>query len=220
MKLTAKPKKTLTNLAYDAIRTAICDGSLPPGTPLSENDLSRQMGMSRTPVREALRILESQDFVEIRDGLATFVKTLSEWEVRDLFEIRKELEVLAASTALNYITEQEICAMEEEFKKFLHLRKTGSNIDYAEFASVDSKLHVFIVDHCQNKYVKKFMRSIMDDIQRCQLMSASCLGDLEESTTQHLEILDLLKKKDLESLSQKLRDHVDWSLKCVLYRGN
>ena len=60
----------------------------------------------------------------------------------------------------------------------------------------------------------------MDDIQRCQLMSASCLGDLEESTMQHLEILDLLKKKDLEALEQKLRDHVDWSLKCVLYRGN
>ncbi len=215
VKLQATTKQSLTSRAYESIHTAICNGSLPAGCLLSENDLSRQLNMSRTPIREALRILESQDFVEIRDGLGTFVKTLSDWEIRDLYQIRGSLEPLAASTAIYHIKKQDIDALEAEFNALLARHANGEQIDFQEFSQVDAKLHQLISDNCQNKYVCRFMASIMDNIQRCQVLSATFLDDLEESTKQHLVLLQCIRDKDQAALEVKMKEHLAWSLSCL-----
>lgn len=215
-KLTANPRPSLTNQAYAMIHTAICDGTFPPGMPLSENHLARQLNMSRTPVREALHVLESQDFVEIRDGLGTFVKALTLREIRDLFQIRISLEVMACTTALDHIPDTQIDALEKEFLSLLEREKNGVHITMEEFVEIDDKLHHLIVDYCQNNYVKKFMHSIMANVKRCQLLSASFIDDVEESTTQHLQILHCIRQRDKEKMEEVLKDHIAWSLKCCV----
>lgn len=213
-KLSLNPRQSLTDQAYSMIHTAISDGTFPPGMLLSENHLARELKMSRTPVREALHVLESQDFVEIRDGLGTFVKTLTLRDLRDLFQIRLNLETLAISTAVDHISESEIDQLEEQFHILLDKNAKGERINLEEFAEVDSKLHDLMIDHCQNKYVKQFMQAIMANVKRCQLMSLTFLDDVEESTTQHLELLVLIRSREKEKLAEKLKEHIAWSLKC------
>lgn len=215
IKPTSVSKKSLTSHAYESIHLAICNGTLPAGSLLSENELSRQLEMSRTPIREALRILESQDFVEIRDGLGTFVKTLNDWEIRDLYQIRASLETLAATTAIDHIRASDIDQLEAEFLHLLERHAQGIHIEFSEFVEIDAKLHYLIIDNCRNKYVKSFMGSIMDNVKRCQLLSASYLDDLETSTKQHLNLLQIIRTKDCDALSQEMRRHLDWAMRAV-----
>ncbi len=215
MRVTVNQKQTMTDIAYQAIKNSILDGSIPEGVTISEKDFAAQLNMSRTPIREAMRILESQDFVEIRDGVGTFVKNISPSQARDLFEARKHLEVIAATTAINHISAKDIAMLEEEFHDLLARKKNGDDIDFLEFMKIDSKLHELIVGKCTNEYIRKFMISILDNTNKFQLISAKSLGNLEESTMQHLDILQKIKQKDVEALKETLAEHIAWSYNCL-----
>ena len=112
---------TLSQRAYEAIKEALCQGKFSPGDILSESQLAAQLGMSRTPVREALRTLASEDWLEIRNGIGAYVKPLSAKDIEDLYEVRCLLEVQAARTAVSRITEEEIDSLDlsalTEFKR-------------------------------------------------------------------------------------------------------
>ncbi len=91
--LVAKHKVNLSEIAYDEIKDAICKGKVMPEDILSESQLASQLGMSRTPVREALRMLATEDFVEVKNGIGAYVKPLSSKDMEDLYEVRCLLEM-------------------------------------------------------------------------------------------------------------------------------
>ena len=86
--LESKNKVSLSESAYNQIKDAICSGKVVPGDILSESQTAAQLGMSRTPVREELRTLASEGFVEIRNGIGAYVKPLSSKDMEDLYEVR------------------------------------------------------------------------------------------------------------------------------------
>ena len=106
--IVSQRKATLSEKAYDEIKNAICDGTITAGTLLSENALAQQLGMSRTPVREAMRALESEGWLDIRSGIGAYVRPLSSKDIEDLYEVRCLLEVQAAKTSIFHITDEEI----------------------------------------------------------------------------------------------------------------
>ena len=212
--LTAKQpvKRTLAELAYGEIKQALYQGKLSPGDILSESRLAAQLGMSRTPVREALRTLASEGWLEIRNGIGAYVKPLSTKDIEDLYEVRCLLEVQAARTAAHHITDAEIDSLEERFRALLtECEQSGCVSDPARFSDLDWELHELIVEHCQNHYIKAIMKNNHSIVKRYQVLSMETLNDVQESIRQHLEILNVLRRRDETELAGVLRRHLDWA---------
>ena len=205
-----------TEIAYDKIKDSICSGAIKPGEILSESQIAAELEMSRTPVREALRILASEDLVVIKNVIGAYVTEISEKGTKDLFAVRKPLEILASKSAIHNITKEEIRQMEEIFQKLRVLDESGARVDKKMFTDMDWALHDLIIDKCDNQYVKNIMANINANIKRLQISSFYALNDMQESTAQHLRILRLLEKKEEDALEKALADHVEWSMRALL----
>ena len=125
-----------TEIAYDKIKDSICSGAIKPGEILSESQIAAELEMSRTPVREALRILASEDLVVIKNGIGAYVTEISEKGTKDLFAVRKPLEILASKSAIHNITKEEIRQMEEIFQKLRVLDESGAWVDKKMFTEI------------------------------------------------------------------------------------
>jgi len=208
-------RKNLAQYAYKEIRNRIYYNKIKPGDLIKEINLADELGISRTPVREAIKMLASEDLIEVREGVGTFVKMLSFKDIRDIFEVRKALEVIAVKTAVNRITEDDFKQIEQNFNN-LSLKLEEGNLTKEDFTEVDMNVHELIFDRCDNNYAKGIFEEIKLKIKQYQYLSYESLNDTSESILQHLEILNLLRNKDIDKLIATLNSHIDWSLKCLL----
>ncbi len=208
--LTANPKRSLSEQAYDRIKDAICTGSIAPGDILSENRLSRELNMSRTPIREALRALSAEGFVEVHNGIGAYVKKLSSKDMEDLFEVRCLLELRAVRTSIYRITDEEIDDLADRFRSELARSRQGGTLKRGEFSELDWTLHSLLVERCTNQYIKTIVADNVSNLRRYQSMSFEALNDVRESVEQHLEILKYLKQRDLSKTLEVLEQHLEW----------
>ena len=207
----AKRQPTLSEQAYSQIKDAICQGSVAPGDILSENQIAQQLGMSRTPVREALRALASEGFVEIRNGIGAYVKPLSSKDMEDLYEVRCLLEMQAIKTSIYRISNDEIDDLTRRFQAIYDACEQGDSPAQGEFSELDWELHSLLVDRCTNNYIKEIVAGNNSNLRRYQSLSVNVLGDVHESARQHLEILRVLRSRDLDKLEEVLHAHLMWS---------
>ena len=195
--LEAKHKVNLSEKAYDEIKDAICKGKVMPEDILSESQLASQLGMSRTPVREALRMLATEDFVEVKNGIGAYVKPLSSKDMEDLYEVRCLLEMQAIKTSIYRITNEEIDYYERMFQAQLDVCERGE--------------YILFIERCTNKYIKRIVASYDSNLRRYQSMSVDALNDVRVSAQQHLDILKTLRTRDPEKASEALKAHLEWS---------
>ena len=207
----ANRQPTLSEQAYNQIKDAICQGSVAPGDILSENQIAQQLGMSRTPVREALRALASEGFVEIRNGIGAYVKPLSSKDMEDLYEVRCLLEMQAIKTSIYRISNDEIDDLTRRFQAIYDACEQGDSPAQGEFSELDWELHSLLVDRCTNNYIKEIVAGNNSNLRRYQSLSVNVLGDVHESARQHLEILRVLRSRDLDKLEEVLHAHLMWS---------
>ena len=193
-------KTNLSEQAYNQIKDAICQGRIAPGDILSESRLAEDLGMSRTPVREALRSLASEGFLEIKNGVGAYVKPLSSKDMENLYEIRCLLEMQAIKTSIYRITDQEIDDMERRFQEVYDACERGEHPQHGEFSNLDWELHVMLVDHCTNPYIKSIVASNDSNLRRYLDLSAEALNNTKESGS-----------RDLDKLTEVLKNHLDWS---------
>lgn len=201
-------EKKLSEQAYDMIKSDICSGKIVPGEILSIKYLAKKLSMSRTPVREAVYRLESESFCEIKSGIGVYVKGLSSQDVKNLYAIRVEMEVLAASTAIHHMKEEKLDALNAGFLLLKEQLSRNQRIDLKMYADLDRKLHRMIVEECENNYVQLVMDIIYSNIERYQRYTCEDTADLVERTEQHLRIVEFLRKKDHERVSVELRENI------------
>ena len=196
---------TLMQVAYSEIRESIITNAVKSGDVLSEQQIAQELGISRTPVREALAILENEGLVEIRRGIGAFVKPLSYKDISDMYEVRRPMEALAFRSAAEFLTAAEIKACRDQFGALLKRCEANERVEAREFYQVDSAFHDLIVERCGNVYVQRFMHTINSNLRRMQMMfSSSIQGDMQETIRQHLLLLDLLEAKNAEELEREL----------------
>ena len=200
-------KPNLSERAYEQIKDALCKGKIAAGDILSESQLAEELDMSRTPVREALRILASEGWVEIRRGIGAYVKAPSSKDMEDLYEVRCLLETLAIKTSVFNISNQEIDSLESRFRASLD----SPPPDPRQFSDLDWELHELIVERCQNNYLKTILRNNYSSMKQYQLLSFEALNDIKESTLQHLNILSLMRQRDVGALADTLLAHLKWA---------
>lgn len=189
-------------IAYEYLHNAIVSYKLPPGSSIVENDISNYLNISRTPVREALKQLESEGLVRHIPGRGAFVSEITTQDVEEIFSLREALEVLALHVALNVISNDEIRELEELLHSCLPDCKPE------RFFESDRRLHDLIVRHGGNRRLHWFLNTINSQIERIRCISAMRPNRLEKSKLEHLAILEAIKERNLSQAEKQLRLHI------------
>lgn len=205
--MTHDHEKASWTKAYEWIRDAIESGELEMGTPLPENLLAKEIGVSRTPIREALRSLEQDGYVKIIPQKGAFVSEISLEDLKEIYDIRKFLEPFAALSAVNRIPDGEIDEMERGWKALKRAALAGE-VSLSKVSEMDLLLHMTITKYATNKRIGAIITTYHAQIQRFQKLSAQSLANIHETIGQHVEILEKLRERDARGLSSLLYEHI------------
>lgn len=216
--------KPLRELVLEAIREAIMNGSLQPRERLMEIQLAEELGVSRTPVREALRKLELEGFIVMVPRKGAYVSDLSMKDIADVFEIRAALEGLAGGLAAERITEEELEAME---RMLVEKGEAINKNDIDKLVEVDTKFHEAMYKASRNERLFPIISNLREQIQRFRLTSLSVPGRKQESLEEHRNILEAIQARDVQLARQLAQEHIENaenvlidSLKKGVFSGN
>ena len=196
--------KPLREIVSDALRQAIRDGILPPGERLMEIPLAEELGVSRTPIREAIRILEQEGLIVMIPRRGTYVADMSLKDVTEVFELRSILEELAAELAAERITNEEIEALEQ------HLVEIGN---YMNENNLDKVVQADILFH---EILVEMINNLREQTLRFRTLSMSQTGRLAKTWDEHRQLVEAISDRDVERARQIARIHMEESEKTLL----
>ncbi len=196
---------SLKDKAYNAIKSAILSLQLKPGAPLVESELAQQLGISKTPVRDALLELEREGFVTKVLFKGTYVTEVTLKDVREIFQVRAVLEGLAARLAAPLFSPQELDQMAENLAAAEAALAEG-NLDLC--SERGKRLHDAIINKADNQRLTLIIRNLDDHVQRFRLLSDQISGRLNKSVKEHRRVLEALRQRDPAAAEQAMRDHL------------
>jgi DNA-binding GntR family transcriptional regulator len=198
--------KPLREVVFDAVREAIIDGVLRPGERLMESQLAEQLGVSRTPVREAIRKLELEGFVVMIPRKGAYVAGISLKDIADVFEVRAALEALATVLAAERITEEEL----EELERIL-VRK-AEIIEQQEielFIESDKKFHEILYRASRNQRLIQILTNLQDEVHRFRSVSLASPGRMRVALEEHRKVVEALADRDITRAEALAWEHIE-----------
>jgi DNA-binding GntR family transcriptional regulator len=207
--LTSK-KDTLRFKAYKEIKTKIICLHLKPGEKIFENEIAKGLKISRTPVREALLILENEKLVECDGRLGFIVKKLNTKEIEEYFSIRKVFEAFAAPLIVERITTSEIEALKKNVTEAQsHLKRN----DFHNIVQCETKFHEILWRSTKSEVFFQIISGLSDKFQWIRAIALSAQGACRESIDDHKKILSLVKRKDSNKLKRFIALHIEHARK-------
>lgn len=198
------------------VKERILDGRLTPGTRLVEAQLAQELGVSRTPVREALHILESEGFLEGLSGAGYRVRGLSWDEVEKICAIRVVNETLAAIWAVRRITQGEIEALEENLRRAEEQIRAGSP---ASFAERDGEFHEILARASGSSHLLELCQLLRRHMLRYRAKALYRPESGFMAISGHRKILDCLRRGDEEGLTLAVKEHIEQSKEDIRHRA-
>jgi DNA-binding GntR family transcriptional regulator len=198
-------RPSLGHQAYEAIHAAIAAGGLQPGEPLTEEELAAFAGMSRTPVRTALRRLELEGYVERDDAGRLTVHRLTRRELEEVFFVRELLESYAARLAAERISDEELRRLRELLDADL---KAVRKRQISALAVLNDELHAIILRASRNRTLQELVGTLRS---RARGLSAFAVGDAPTRRAfvdQHIQLVRLLEDGDAEAASETTVQHL------------
>ena len=195
----------LGDSVYGALRQAILDRKFDPGEPLTEGDLCQRFGVSRTPVREALAKLERDHLVRVVPKKGAFVRSLSHDEIRDLYQVREELEALAVRLAGAHVPPGELEAFEARFRE---LDGRDGAVGHAEVRALGDEFHRYLLKRADNTKLLQVLEQMREEVQPVWTMSIVAPGRAQALVREHLAIIDALKRADVRRAERLMRLHI------------
>lgn len=177
--------------AFQQIQEWIIDGTLLPGEKINDNQLAQAIGVSRTPVREALQILSLQGFVSMKPGVATTIIDTDPGDIHKLLPPLAALEATAAELAAPIIDEAELKALEALNVNFDAAIRSG---DAFTALKIDEQFHALIVKVCDNRYMNSAIAPLQAHVRRLFFRKSIILT--RESVTEHDALIDALRSHD------------------------
>jgi len=211
--------------AYDHIRSKLLDSTLPPGSRLSYGSLGKEIGVSATPVREAIGQLASEGFVELIPQLGAVVRSLSRDEAIELYETREALEAYAAGKAAERAADWQIHDLEEnlaDLKKWVTKVKSSGKPSAGkkaarEFHRLDLAFHMMVIEASRNR---RIMKVVGDSHILTRIFEADRhefeIEILTHTAADHERILKAIKKRDSAQASTAMQNHILDSLQQIL----
>jgi DNA-binding GntR family transcriptional regulator len=193
--------RPLRDVVATEMRRMILDGSLKPGERLIEDGLAEQLGVSRNPVREAIRVLEAEGFLDVTARRGSFVATLSAEQAADLMEVRLALEPLGARLAANRPSGAHIARM----KEILRLAETSPDRDLDTLSDLHTELHSLIFEMCGNSYLNAIAIPM---VKRGQWLLRQAPLGTPSAWSQHHGLIAAIEAGDPELAEAQARFHV------------
>ncbi|MGE5614104.1 MAG: GntR family transcriptional regulator [Bacillota bacterium] len=197
--------KPLREIIFDTIREAIIVGELKPGERLMEVQLAEKMGVSRTPVREAIRKLELEGLVEMLPRKGARVANLSEKEIMDVLEVRSTLDGLASSLSAMRITDDEIKELKQILAQFIACVEKN-NLQGS--IKKDVEFHDVIYRSSRNDKLIQISNNLREQVQRYRVIYMKDYSSSKELIKEHTEICDAISRRDPEAAMKCAQVHI------------
>lgn len=196
----------LYNSLLGKLQKDILTGKLKPGEKLTEQNLCKVYGVSRTPVREALRQLETDGLVENILNRGAFVIGMSDQDYEDMFELRKAYEIQAVKWAIERITEEQMDKLEEtfEFMEFYTLRN-----DIEKMLTINTGFHQVIYEASHNRMLQKLLSSYQNYLKYKGVDSVYEDNYLTTVLEEHRAIFKAFKDKDVKAGALAMEVHIN-----------
>lgn len=198
--------KPLRELVFEAIREAIIAGKLKPGERLMEVQLAQELGVSRTPVREAIRKLELEGFVLMVPRKGAYVSDLSIKEIASVFEVRRALEGLAAELAAERATADEIELLERQLVELAECVNTERADRYVE---LDTEFHATVYRLSRNERLGQILSLLREQIQRFRTRTLTSPRRRREALQEHRALVEALAIRDTEEARRAAQEHIE-----------
>ncbi|MDA8235801.1 MAG: GntR family transcriptional regulator [Clostridia bacterium] len=198
--------KPLREIVFESLREAIINGNLKPGERMMEIQLAEEMGVSRTPVREAIRKLELEGFVVMVPRKGAYVAGISIKDIADVFEIRAALESLAAGLAAERITEEELESLERSLVKVAEATEAN---DLESIINMDTDFHEILYKASRNERLVQIISNLREQIQRFRTASLAHPGRMKFALDEHKQIVEAISQRDVEGARNLAREHIE-----------
>jgi len=199
--------KPLREKIADRIRGDIIKGIYSPGERLVEPKLAKNLGISRTPIREALRQLESEGFIDIVPRRGAVVKELTIKDIDDLYAIKANLEGLAARQACRNLKVKDLEKLDNINEKFIDLALKTPNV-VEEYLKYNVDFHNIFIAASKNMKLIEILDGMTKNFQRFKTMLVSNPERAEKASAEHAEIIEAFRSRDCELVEKKVRWHI------------
>lgn len=196
----------LRDVVFKTIRRAILKGDLSPGERLMEITLAKQLGVSRTPIREAIRKLEIEGLVAMTPRKGAVVAGITGKSLRDVLEVRKALEELAIELACQRMDDE---AIEELATAEAGFRKAVESDNAMDMAQTDELFHDIIFKGTKNDRLIQLLNHLREQMYRYRLEYVKDKDKRKLLIKEHEEILELIRLRDVERAKALIREHID-----------
>lgn len=204
---------SLTRLAYQRLRDSILSGQLKPGEIYNEMALAHEMGVSRTPVREALLELSSQGLVTFLPRKGVQVNYFGDHDVEEVFELRTLIELAALEKAVDTATPRELKVLDGALSRS---RDSAKKRDLEAFLHADRLFHHSLVELSGNGRMRAILDNLRDIIHVMSFEAVNRAERMDEVVGEHEEIMRSLRARDRMAARDALRRHLDLSKRAVL----
>ena len=204
-KIQESENSPLYKIAYRNLRDAILDGRLPPGTKLVEQAISKQMAISKTPIREAIRELAQEGLILFKARRGISVIDFTEKDINELITLRSSLEVLGVRLAHENLTQDDYLTLHGILDRIIAAEKEHN---YVVLSDLDIEFHEFIIEKSDNKRLVKAWKDIASQMHVLFRMIHYYEFSDTYMSMMHGELLDALASGESESYTRKFRSHI------------
>ena len=216
MKKPMEKHLTLREKILEHIRDAIISGSLKAGSRVSEPELADRYGISRTPIREAFRQLESEGYLTVIPRRGAVVSEFSQKDVEDFYAIKSILEGYAARQACNRLTDRELDKLQANNVRLSELAEQN---DIKTFFRIHNDFHDMFIKAADNEKLRELITGVETRFQRLRFMSLSLPGRMKISVQEHGKIIEAFRRRDAETAEMLVRKNAEYGGRVLLDGG-
>jgi DNA-binding GntR family transcriptional regulator len=205
-----KPLKTFKDAIYSSLREAIVSQRIKPSERIQEKDIARQFGVSITPVREAIRKLEGEGYLEVHAHRGVTAKTISDAELMEIYRVMRVLDSYAASLAVEHMTSEHLSELKKLTDEMERLSREGR---IAEYLHLNARIHLFIWNLSGNRFLSRTLEQIQAKMLQYpgeRIAFYSRPGVLRKSMASHKKILEAMASGKVRQVEEICKNH--WSL--------
>lgn len=201
---------SLTDEIADIIRDRVLKGEYKIGEKIKENQIATELRVSRTPIREAFKILENEGLIEYKPNRGCFAKGFTRRDIEDIYAVRKALEILSVEWAVDRITPEEIGQLEDQCDLMEFYTRRG---EAKKVLAINKDFHDIIYNATGSRFMAQVLRSYKEYIEQTRKSVFYEKDYMKQILTEHKAILEAIKSGDVELAKKAMGDHLDCSKK-------
>lgn len=190
--------------AYQMIKEKIIKTELLPGSVIREADLMQELDLGRTPIREALKILQTENLVVVKPRRGIFVSDIAITDLAQIFEVRLELAALAARLATKRITPGQLKRLRDLAAQYEEINHQDKN----SLIRIDERFHTLIAEASHNEFLRQNLEQYYNLSLRIWYLAIGLASPEDIDVTAHLDLLEAIESKDAEKAAETITKHI------------